>query len=73
MTTDDDTTGQVSDETVDADERDAKADHQADRGPTADEEAAAERHGDLPAESAEAYKEAIERGADVKGEGQIDL
>ena len=73
MSTNDDNSGKVSDETVDADERDAKADHGADREPTADEEAAAERHADLPDESAKAYEEAIERGADVKGEGQIDL
>ena len=72
MSTSDDTTGRVSDETVEADERDAQAAHRADRGPTPDEEAAAERNADLPPGSAEAYQEAIERGADVVGEGQID-
>jgi hypothetical protein len=53
------------------DERDARADHVADRPPTAEEEAAAERNPLDPA-VAEAYEEAIERGANVKGEGQID-
>jgi len=73
MSTDDDTTGRVTDETVEADELDADAKHDADRAPTPEEEAAAERGADLPPESAKAYKEAIERGADIPGEGQIDL
>ena len=41
--------------------------HGADRAPTPEEEAAAERNPDVPPESAEAYEEAIERGADVRG------
>ena len=65
--------GQVSEATVAADERDATVAHDADRAPTADEEVEAERRDDLPPAAAEAYKEAIERGAAVKGEGQIDL
>ena len=73
MSTNDDTTGRVTDETVEADERDAQATHGADRAPTPEEEAAAERNPEVPPESAEAYEEAIERGADVVGEGQIDL
>jgi ribosomal protein S10 len=73
MSTNDDTTGRVTDETVEADERDARATHGADRAPTPEEEAAAERNPEVSPESAEAYEEAIERGADVAGEGQIDL
>lgn len=73
MSTHDDTTGRVTDETVEADERDAQATHAADRAPTPEEEAAADGNPDVSPESAEAYKEAIERGADVPGEGQIDL
>jgi len=73
MSTHDDTTGRVTDETVEADERDAQARHDADRAPTRDEEAAAERNPEVSRESAEAYRDAIERGADVVGEGQIDL
>ncbi len=57
-------------ETVEADERDAQAAHRADRPPTPEEEAVAERT-ELDPEVAEAYKEAAERGANVKGEGQI--
>jgi hypothetical protein len=72
MSTSDDTDGQVSDETVEADERDARAEHRADRPPTADEEAAAERAPELTPDAAEAYEEAIERGANVRGEGQIE-
>jgi len=64
--------GQVSDETIDVDEDDARATHGADREPTPEEEEAAERGSTLPPESAQAYKEAIERGANVEGEGQID-
>ena len=62
----------ITDETVEADERDATAAHRADREPTPEEEAAADGHGEVSPESAAAYKEAIERGANVKGEGQID-
>jgi uncharacterized protein YjbJ (UPF0337 family) len=64
--------GQVTDETIEAEERDASASHRADRGPTTQEAADADRHPDVPPESAAAYKEALERGANVKGECQID-
>ena len=64
--------GRVSEATDEADERDATASHGADREPTAQEAAEADKHPDVPAESAAAYKDAIERGANVKGEGQID-
>jgi hypothetical protein len=57
--------------TVEADERDAKAKHDADRSPTRDEEAKAEEF-DLDPRTARAYDEALERGANVRGEGQID-
>jgi hypothetical protein len=46
-------------------------DHQADREPTEDEEAAAERRGDVDPAVAEAYQDAIERGAAQEGEGRI--
>jgi len=73
MSTDEDTTGQVTDKTVEADEHDAQAKHRADRPPTPEEQAAADRSPELSPESAKAYEEAIERGADISGEGQIDL
>ncbi|MGZ4682956.1 MAG: hypothetical protein ACXV8G_10905 [Acidimicrobiales bacterium] len=73
MSTDDDTPGQVTDEPVEEEEREAQAGHGADRPPTAEEEEAAERNAELPPGSAKAYEEAIERGADIVGEGQIDL
>jgi len=60
-----------SDDTVDADRRDAAASHAPDRPPTPDEEEAAESQ-DLDPEVAASYKEAIERGAAVEGEGRID-
>jgi hypothetical protein len=55
--------------TVDADRRDAQAAHDADRAPTPDEEADAPE--DVDPKVAKAYEEANERGANVKGEGQI--
>ena len=60
----------TSPETVAADEADAQAAHRADRMPTPEEEAAAERT-ELDPAVAEAYEDAIERGANVKGEGEI--
>ena len=58
-----------SGDTLDADRRDAGAAHAADAMPTDDEEAAAPTKVDP--DVAEAYEDAIERGANVKGEGQI--
>jgi hypothetical protein len=61
----------ITDEaTRQVDEEDARAGHGADRMPTPEEERIA---GDLELDPdvAEAYDEAIERGANVKGEGQI--
>ena len=60
----------TSPETVAADEADAQAAHEADRMPSPEEEAAAERN-ELDPAVAEAYQDAIERGAAVKGEGEI--
>ena len=60
----------TSPETVAADEADARAAHRADRMPTPEEEAAAERN-ELDPAVAEAYEDAIERGANVEGEGRI--
>ncbi len=60
----------TSPQTVQADESDARAAHQADRMPTPEEEAAAERNR-LDPDVAQAYGEAVERGANVQGEGQI--
>ena len=45
-------------------------DHGADRMPTPEEEAAAERAPELDPEAAQSYKEAIERGAAQEGEGK---
>jgi len=58
-------------DTIAEDRKDANAEHGADRPPTEDEEAAAERSGDLDPEVAEAYKDAIETGANLEGEGKI--
>ena len=61
------------DQTVAEDEHDARAEHQADRAPTPEEEQAADANPPVPPASSKAYTEAIERGAAVKGEGQVDL
>jgi hypothetical protein len=47
--------------------------HGADRMPTPEEEAAAERAGDLDPEVAASYKDALERGAAQEGEGKPGL
>jgi len=62
---------QPSRETEGAEADEARSGHSADRPPTADEERAAEQADDLDPAVAEKYKEAIERGAEVKGEGEI--
>jgi hypothetical protein len=59
-------------DTTAEDEHDAHAAHVSDRAPTPEEEWAADANPPIPAESAQAYEEAIELGAAVKGEGQID-
>ena len=58
-------------DTIAEDRKDLDAPHDADREPTAEEEAAAERSGPVDPEVAEAYKEANERGAAQEGEGRI--
>jgi hypothetical protein len=45
--------------------------HTADRPPTPEEEEAAERAGPVDPDVAEAYEEAIVRGAGQEGEGRI--
>ena len=57
-------------DTVKADRRDAAADHQPDRMPTPEEERLADEQ-PLDPDVAEAYETALERGASVKGEGEI--
>jgi hypothetical protein len=52
-------------------EEDERVTAHADDFPTAEEESAAERGRVDDPEAAEAYKEAIERGARQKGEGRI--
>lgn len=56
-------------DTVEADRADGASDHQVDRMPTPEEEADAPE--EIDRETARAYKEAMERGADVRGEGEI--
>lgn len=54
------------------DAADAHADHVADRAPTPDEERRAdESAATVDPATREAYEESIERGAAVKGEGEI--
>lgn len=56
--------------TEEAEDDEAHASHSADRMPTADEERAAEES-ELDPKVAQRYEEAIERGAEIKGEGEI--
>lgn len=58
-------------ETRATEQEDEKVIAHADDLPTPEEEAAAERGRSDDPEAAEAYKEAIERGARQKGEGRI--
>ena len=69
---------QPDESTADADEREAQAAHTADRPPTEDESAAADRaredrsvSGDQQAVG-EHFREMAERGVGQKGEGRID-
>lgn len=61
----------VTDATRAEEEQEATEHTHADRAPTPDEEAAAERHGPVDPDVAETYEKAMEQGANVKGEGQI--
>jgi hypothetical protein len=63
--------GAVSEATRDSDRRDSAKQGRADRMPTPEEEREADKL-EVDDEVAANYKEAIEIGADVKGEGQID-
>lgn len=58
-----------SDATRAAEAGEAAAPHDADRPPTPEEEKAAP--GGASAETAKDYKEMAERGAEVKGEGEV--
>ncbi len=60
-----------SGETVDADRRDALVHGSPDAMPTPEEEEAAPK-GPVPRSVAEAEEAAMERGANIKGEGQIE-
>jgi hypothetical protein len=64
-------TANLDDATRQVDEEDARAGHRADRMPTPEEERIADEL-ELDPDVAGAYEDAIERGANVKGEGQID-
>ncbi len=61
----------VSDATRAEEEKEAAEKPDPGRGPTPEEEAAADRSRHLEPGVAEAEKEANERGANVKGEGQV--
>lgn len=50
---------------------DAQVFRGAGRGPTPEEEAAAERHGSFAESTREAYREMIFRGATQRGEGRL--
>ncbi len=63
--------GLVSDATRAEEEKEAAEKPDPGRPPTPEEEAAADRSSDLEPGVAESEKEAYERGANVKGEGQI--
>lgn len=61
----------TDEKTLQVDEEDARAEHRSDREPTPEEAAMADKH-PLDPEAKRAYEEAIERGANVKGEGEIE-
>ena len=58
-------------DTIAEDRKALDDDHGADREPTPEEAAAAEAHGPVDPEVAEAYKAANVRGAEIEGEGKI--
>lgn len=62
----------VTDETKSEEEREASRRADAGDGPTPEEEAAADRSKDSAEGVEEPYREMTERGANVKGEGQIE-
>jgi hypothetical protein len=67
----DDADAPLDEATHQAEAADAMHGHGADREPTEDEEIAAERGSSMSPDVSEPYEEALHRGADVKGEGQI--
>jgi hypothetical protein len=62
----------VSDAPVSEEEREAQDRADAGRPPTPEEEAAADRSKDAAAGVEKPYRDMTERGANVKGEGQIE-
>lgn len=60
-----------SDATLEEERREAKAEHAPDRPPSGEEENAAPERDDLKEGVAEHFEEMAERGADVKGEGEV--
>ena len=61
----------ITDATKDAERRDAKAEHGAPQVPTAEESAAADRHGTTDPKAKESYEEYLDTAKDAKGEGRI--
>jgi hypothetical protein len=61
----------ISDATASVEEHDANASHDAGAMPTPEEEAAAKKNVPADPKVKDAYKEQIERGAKVQGEGEI--
>ncbi|HVA75193.1 MAG TPA: hypothetical protein VNF71_11585 [Acidimicrobiales bacterium] len=64
-------TSQPSEATREAERREARAEHTPDRAPTADEEKVAPGRADLKEGVAENFEDMAERGANVKGEGEV--
>lgn len=64
-------TSRPSEATREAERREAQAEHAPDRAPTANEERSAPKRGDLKDGVAENFEEMAERGANVKGEGEV--
>ena len=63
----------VDEATTEVDRHDARQRGEADRDPTPDEEAAADRAAQgVPRSVGDHYEEMIQLGADVKGEGRIE-
>lgn len=61
----------ITDATKAAEAKDAKAEHGAPQVPTAEEAAAADKHGKADPKAAEAYEEFLDTAKDAKGEGRI--
>jgi hypothetical protein len=61
----------ISDSTRAEEERDAAASHDAGPMPTPEEEAAAKKNVPVDDKVKDAYKEQVQRGANVEGEGEV--